>query len=369
MRVGESRRRGWIGAAVLALVLVGAVWGLRPHAQWTQPGPPAAAVPDAAGPIDVQPADVRATAASAVGASLLDSDGIAAGAALDAHFRRVLREGDPRQRLIALRALAVGKRDPRMRQWARAEAARLRAEAPDDPLIALAQGWFCGGAAPPCTPEELGAWERTESGNAAALVDALGRARQSPEQQDILLRRMAAGGGYETHYRALVLETIAAFDNYVPPPPRNGELNALREAGLGTDTAARRQMLATAYVAALPLPPLTGISNACRPPIPTQRMRDCHAVLLRMARAHTLAERMVALSALERLTRGAPENLRWVAEVRRLRWWFQQLGSLLTGPAYWEDFMRHGEVEAVRRALLRAGRPLDPPAGWQPLYR
>lgn len=290
-------------------------------------------------------------------------------AAEERHLRGLLAEPDPRRRLVALALLAQKSGDLAARRRARMALARLHAEAPDDPLIAQAQTWFCDDGRDSCTDAERDAWSRVERDNAAAHLAALLHAHANPEGQDALLRRMAAAPRFDTHLHALALETATAFDDYQPPPLGAQERRFLRESGLGEGVAARRQIAAGNHAWSMPFPAMAGVSRACRPPLPAPRARDCHVVLRRAAAAtSTLIERMVVLGALERLTRGTAEHAHWLAAARRQRWQSRQFASLITGPDYWADFLRHGEVEAIRRGLLRAGRPLDPPTGWTPGY-
>lgn len=307
-----------------------------------------------------------ATASSpSTDASASREEAIAA-AVLERYFRARLQHPDPRQRLVALRILTVATPDLATRRRARLEAARLHAEAPDDPVIALALEWFCGDAGDPCTAAERDAWPRVDHANAVAHFGALERAADSPAQQDALLARMAASERHDSRIHELALETIAAFDDYAPPPLGPAERRTLREAGHGEDLAARRQFMASQYVWAMPFPSALGVSRACRPPLAVARARDCRAVLLRMAGASTLIERKLAMSLLEQITRGTPESAHWARELQRLRWWSRQFADLITGPGYWQDFIRYGEIEAMRLGLLRAGRPLDPPPSWRP---
>lgn len=286
-------------------------------------------------------------------------------AAEERHLRRLLQEPDPRRRLVALYLLALKTPDLAAQRRARAAIAQLRVEAPDDPLIAQAQEWFCGDRRDPCMDVDLAAWPQVEPDNAASHLAALRRARDDAGQQDVVLRRMAQAGHYESHIHALALEGAAAFDDYNPPPLGPQERRFLRELGVGQDLAARRQVAAGNHAWAMPFPAFEGISRACRPPLPAARARDCRIVLMRMAGGTTLIERMVAFSGLERLTRGTPEGLHWANALRRQRWWSQQFATIVTGASYWQDFLRYGEIEAMRRGLLRAGRPLDPPPGWR----
>ncbi|TCZ82025.1 hypothetical protein [Lysobacter sp. N42] len=286
-------------------------------------------------------------------------------AAEERHLRGLLHEPDPRRRLVAMYLLAAKAPDVATRRRMRAAIARLREEAPEDALIAQAQEWLCGDRRDPCSDADRGAWMALEPGNAASHLGPLRAAEGDPARQDAALRRMAQAGHYESHAHALALETVAAFDDYQPPPPGPVEQRFLRGLGLGEGPVTRRQVAAANHAWAMPMPSLSGISRACRPPLPTARARDCRTVLRRMASATTSIERMVALSGLERLSRGTPEHAYWAAASRRQRWQGQQFASIITDAGYWADFLRYGEVEAIQRGLVRAGRPLDPPPGWR----
>lgn len=300
------------------------------------------------------------------GAHPSDDDQARIDAAMRAHWERVLSEGDARQRLIALRSLAIGGFDGEgARRRARSIAAAALAEAPEDPLVAQMQAWFCADAPEACTPAQRDAWARLEPGNAAAFADAIARAQDDPSHLDRLLARAAGGDRYDSHYHALMLEAVAATEGAVLPPMTERTRDFLRSAGLpATDSMHRRVVFAGAAFA-LPMSNMLGISRACRPPVSAWRARDCRIVLRRMAGAPTLIERSIAYALLARLTAGTAEGMHWAMQHRRLRWWMQQSGDVVGNEAYWEDVLRFGEVEAMRRALLAARRPLDPPPGWR----
>lgn len=362
-------RRG--AGAVLALLAALAAWMLLRTGDGasTTPRTGEAAATSTTAHASAQPRPVDGSPSTGTGEGAdADIDRAAAieAEALRRHLERVLLEGDPRQRLVALRMLTAGRDDLATRRRARAEAARLHAEAPDDPLIAMAQTWFCGGDADPCTAAELDAWARTEPGNGAVHLDALQRAQGRSGEQDALLRRMASASRQDIHMHALMLETAVALDGYVPPPATPALRARLRELGVGDDPASRRRLVAAGYAWAMPYPQLQGLPQACRPPLSAARERDCRSVLVRMARAPTQIERRLAYSLLERLTRGTAEGAHWALALRRQQWWLHQFATLETGEAYWNDLLRHGEIGAMQRALVRAGRPLDPPAGWRP---
>ncbi len=317
-------------------------------------------------PASASAARVTAPGGAAAGPDPSDHDQARIDAAMRMHWERVLREGDARQRLIALRSLAIGGFDSEdARRRARSIAAAALAEAPDDPLVAQMQAWFCADAQDACTPAQRDAWSRLEPGNAAAFADAITRGQDDPSQLDRLLASAAGGDRYDSHYHSLMLETIAASEDAPLPPMTEGTREGLRSFGLPPTEGMHRRVVAAGAAFALPMSTVLGISRACRPPISAWRARDCRIVLRRMAAAPTLVERSIAYALLARLTAGTAEGVHWALQERRLRWWMQQSGDVVASEAYWEDFLRFGEVEAVRRAMLARHRPLDPPPGWR----
>ena len=283
-------------------------------------------------------------------------------AAVRRHMQALAQSGDARQRLIALRLLATD--DPELRRRARGIAASLRADAPGDELIAIAQTWFC--AAPDCTPAERAAWREAAPDNAAAYAQGAMAAQTDDGAIDALLADAARATRYDSQYRVLALETIAAFDAIALPPPTPAERESLRSQGRTPTDANRRELLLWAHIAALPLPPLRAYIRACTPPVSTVRARDCQAIFRRMATGTTMIERDVALSMLERLTRGSAGHAYWADAQRDLRWQLHRFASVHADRLYVTDFMRHGEVVALQRALQRAGIPLRAPPGWAP---
>lgn len=360
-------RRLWLALCASALLVALGLWtwhGARDHAGAGAAGGDAMASAAPAVRAGTRDAPSAAHGAAAIAAAAGQRYGAPMDAALRAHWQRLVREGDPRQRLIALRMLG-GSRDLAARRRARALAAAALAEAPDDPLVAQMQAWFCHDRPRECTPAQLDAWARREPDNPAALGNRLAHAQGDPVRVDALMAQAARGGRYESHHHELMLETVASFDGLAWPPLTAEARRLLREAGMaGTDEAAHRALVMSRIVA-LPMSNLSGIVQACRPPVSSTRARDCRVVLARMAGATTLVERGIAYSLLARLSVGTPEGLHWRALDQRHRWWTRQFAFLVPGDAYWNDLLRLGEVEAMRRALLAAGRPLDPPPGWR----
>lgn len=359
----SPRRAAW-RLVIVAALLFGLVWWLAPPWGAFQAAGhvvPAGRVVDAAAP--------RGARGSAVARSVAaegEPTGRLQQARLDAHWRRLLRDGDPRQRMLALRMLQAGKRDLAARRAAQRQAARIAAEVPDDPLLAIMQRWFCQRLPEGCTGTAREAWSRAEPDNAAARLDMLSDAIDDASRFDAILADAARRERYDSHDLALARETVVLFDEVPLPRMSHEERRLLDELRLPHTDESRRLMMSIGAVAALPMSALAGVSRGCRPPVSPQRARDCRTVLLRMTRATTNIERIVAYSTLERLTRGTAEGVVWAMHNRRLRWWMHQLPMLTTGIDYWRDMLQFGEVEATRRLVLNAGIPLDPPAGWAP---
>lgn len=286
-------------------------------------------------------------------------------AAVSRQMRALARDGDPRQQVIALLYLASTSPDPAARRRALAQVEQLRAESPDDPILAIALTWFCDPAPGACDPY-VEAWSQVEPGNAAAFIGPISRAGRDRERVDVLLAAAAEGDRYDSYSHQLALETAVMFEGVALPPLGPAERQLLQTSGFGVTDAGRRQFHAATVTLAQPLPTFGGVNSVCRPPLPATTAARCRTILVRMARAPMLIERMVAMGALERLAHGTPEASYWANENRRLRWWSSHMGQVMADGHYWGDFLRLGEVEATRRGVLRAGLPLDPPAGWQP---
>ena len=283
-------------------------------------------------------------------------------AATRRHLQALAQGGDARQRLIALRLLAIT--DPGLRRRAREIAASLRADAPDDELIAMAQTWFCD--EPDCTPAERDASRAVAPDNLAAHAEGARAAGSDDGALNAVLADAARTARYDSQYQTLALETIAAFDGLPLPPITPVEREMLRSFGRAPTDANRREARLWGYIAAVPLPALQAYTRPCTPPVSTARARDCQAIFRLMATATTVVERSIALSMLEKLTRSTSGHAYWADAQRDLRWQLHRFASVQTDSLYLAEFMRYGEAIAVQRALQRAGIPLRAPPGWTP---
>lgn len=353
------RRRGVLAVALTCAVLA-LCWSIA-----RRPEPRAATVHGAASGViaAANPTQVGAPRRNAYVAPHADGESRATADAVQQHLLAIAASGDPHQRLLALRLLLADHGDPAALQHARELAADLLADSPHDEMIAIAQTWFCGRETP-CSPQATSAWRLAAPDNAAAYLGELPASSTDATAVDDLLARAASGGRYDAQFRSMSLETIAAFDDLALPPAGPAERAALRGMRLGATDDDRRRVLASSFVFALPLPPLRGLASACKPPLSSARFANCYAILRRMATATTVIEHTIAVGMLANLTRGTPEGAYWAREQLDARWRSRNVAQLPLDAQYWQDFVHFGEVETVRRALLRAHIPLTAPPGW-----
>jgi len=246
----QSTRKVAIGVSTVALALAIALCRTPPPELRARPASAiatgaAAVVPgsDGAGR-DAAPTRHRAGAGAADDSAFYE--------ATQRHLQAIAEGGDARQRLVALRLLAIT--DPGLRRRARDIAASLRADAPDDELIAIAQTWFCD--EPDCTPAERDAWRVAAPDNVAAYAKAARAAQADNAAVDAVLADAARATRYDSQYQTLALEAIAAFDGLPLPPITPDEREMLRSLGRAATDANRREARLWAYIAAVPLPPL-----------------------------------------------------------------------------------------------------------------
>jgi hypothetical protein len=365
--IAPRRKRGI--ALVILMVAVGVgLWqgGAHGALSWL----PGRAGPDAL-PVGHVPgtAPTGSRAPSSPPAKPPASDAAAVELALQRYLREIARDGDPRHRLLALRMLHSTSMDRSARRAATREAARVLAQSPGDPLVALMQRWFCDPIPESCSEAQRDAWLRMQPRNAAAHLDALAGAQSDSLRFDAALANAARSEVFDSYYLELSREAAVMMEGMPLPPITPAEARFLDRVGEPHTDAARRQVFAGAVIAAIPMANLSGVSRGCRPPLPAHRIPQCRVVLMQLARGSTFLERGVAYGTLARMLSGTQEGAYWAEQRRRLRWWTHQMGRITTGVEYWRSVLRYGEIEATRRVMLRAGVPLEPPPGWQPPYR
>ena len=206
-------------------------------------------------------------------------------------------------------------------------------------------------------PQNGGAWM-------AALHAAATHADQA--RTDEALSNMARSTHFNFHFASLGRRFIAGL-NRVPTPPGNP--------AAPTDAPeARRQMQAMSMVAALAMPALQDLMHACRPgPAASDaRRQTCRDIATSMERGDTMIANMVGLRLREWAARDANDRAEAVAQRRRLQWRMNQLNAIAGTTALPPTkeiaiMLAHDrEIDSIDTMLTDAGRPLDPPADWQP---
>jgi len=194
-----------------------------------------------------------------------------------------------------------------------------------------------------------------------ALHDA--SKRDDPSRIDLVLSRMAQSDRFDVHFISLGRRFLVALKR-VPTP--------LGAAGASADSL--RQMLAMSLVAAFVLPPMQDLVDACKPgnPVHAARRKTCRAIANPLRRSDSLIPEMIGLRLQEWTACDAADKDDAMARQRRLQWKLRQLrdvsGTAAMPPASQIGIMlaHENEVDGIDAMLLATGRPLVPPARWQP---
>ncbi|MGH8158037.1 MAG: hypothetical protein ACREPQ_07945 [Rhodanobacter sp.] len=137
---------------------------------------------------------------------------------------------------------------------------------------------------------------------------------------------------------------------------------------------AQRQVQAMGMVAALAIPAMQDLVHACKPgsSASESRRETCRAIATSMERGDTLIANMVGLRLHEWSTRDAADRAEALVQRRRLQWRMHQLHTITGTPALpptkqVTTMLAHErEADSIDAMLADAGRPLEPPADWQP---
>ncbi|HEU4665339.1 MAG TPA: hypothetical protein VFS55_15020 [Dokdonella sp.] len=202
--------------------------------------------------------------------------------------------------------------------------------------------------------------QRLEPDNAAAWALSIDDATIDRAQT---LRHMASAKRYSLHLKEAGETWLAAAKTFPPPADLDfgGVIGSSDEAAPLAD-ADRAATIATmfAFMSAVDgSGSYSTIAKACADKSPT-----CTAIGRLLAdRADTLIGTRVGFMLLRKQDAMTPDD---VARARRLDWWQAGMRNLSTPSEvgrYLRDALAHGEIEALRLAMQRAGR-LEPPADW-----
>jgi hypothetical protein len=236
---------------------------------------------------------------------------------------------------------------------------------PDDAMIqwiALEQGQ--GKKAKVLADAALQALEDLEPDNAAVWNEVLVRAAKNNDTaaQDAALARMATSTRFDTHWADSLRRLLDI------------RLASKNTPELSAQTVANYSVASTGY--AMALPAFQHIVNACRVNPTTgenaSRAGDCAAIGRIMAtQGDTLIANRIGLAVLRVSRIYTPDD---VQRARPDDWIYRQYTSIVKdsskdslrdADSYQDDwFESRSEMEAMRRRVLRAGRPLSPPDGW-----
>ncbi|OOG37076.1 hypothetical protein [Rhodanobacter sp. C05] len=183
---------------------------------------------------------------------------------------------------------------------------------------------------------------------------------------DEALSNMARSTHFNFYFASLGRRFIAGL-NRVPTLPDDPADRA------GTPEA-RRQEQAMSMVAALAMPALQDLMHACQPGSTAgdARHKTCRDIATSMEHGDTMIANLVGLRLHEWTARDAGDRAEAVAQRRRLQWRMNQLSAIAGTPALpptkeIATMLAHErEVDSIDAMLTDAGRPLDPPTGWQP---
>lgn len=198
----------------------------------------------------------------------------------------------------------------------------------------------------------------------AALHDATIHADQP--RIDEVLSYMARSTSFNLYFSHLGRRFIAGLNRVSAPPADPTDQASTPEV--------RRQMQAMSMIAALAIPALQDLVHACQPGSPASegRRKTCRDIATPMEHGDNLIANMVGLRLHEWASRDAGDRAEALAQRRRLQWRMTQLGAITGTPALSPTqevtamLAHEREVDSIDTMLADAGKPLDPPADWQP---
>lgn len=198
----------------------------------------------------------------------------------------------------------------------------------------------------------------------AALHDASVHSDQA--RIDDVLSNMARSTYFNFYFASLGRRYLNGL-NRIPLPPGDTP-------GDARTPEAQRQVLAMSMVAALAIPAMQDLVHACQPgsPVSEGRRDTCRSIAASMDRGDSLITNMIGLRLQEWSARDAADRAEALAQRRRLQWRMHQLNAIAGTPVLpttkqMTTMLAHErEADSIDAMLVDAGRPLDPPADWQP---
>jgi hypothetical protein len=301
----------------------------------------------------------------------------------DALHDLLAQSADPRDWALATLVHAFGSRiAPQQRDRADdALLGRALAATPDDALVSWIALERSGRGRAAWRSAALQRLRTQEPDNAAVWLEILTDAarRDDAAGVDAALARMAASGTFDGHFADLLNAVAGAFRR-LPAPDAIVAQSTVKHAPPSADTAPIAA--AFALTAAAALPAFQPLVNACRVDPANgrhrDRARDCAAAgRIMAAHADTLIASRIGPAVLRVAQTYTDDDVR---AARSIDWAYSHYLAMIptdeADPAfpaqiavYFADWVDTGsEVEAMRRAALRAGVAADPPAHWIDRY-
>lgn len=298
-----------------------------------------------------------------------------------ATFNELSTSSNPRDWASAVLVIGL-KKDVASEHEQMALLDRALAAAPDDALVQWIGLTQSNRVAQSATTREaiVQTLERLEPDNAAVWMEALMLASQhkDPAAIDAALARMAASVRSDEHFSDLIKVQLDVFKRY-PWPDEYFVLVEKQNPDLSSRSIKETAPYTYAVVitAAFALPAYQSLTRACTVNPTTgenaTRAKDCASIgRLMVAHGTTLIANRMGASVL-RLSRTFNDDD--VERARKQDWIRQQKTTLYGSPtaeptsreviANMNDWIETGsELESMRRAVARAGKPLTPPADW-----
>jgi hypothetical protein len=287
-------------------------------------------------------------------------------------FEALSRSNDPRD-LAMVTLSGFLDFDSDSQQVQRHEALRARAirAAPDDVLVQwMASRATNGSAAAAAASKRL---QHLEPENAAVWLDELRAAAQRKDSRgvDLALTKMSSASRFDLHYAELIKAVAETYLRF-PATPYAMAMAATHEEPLPPEFMSFAQ--ATSVTAAVALPAFQDFINACRaaPGQTVARAADCARIgRLLIDHGDTLIGNRFGYVLL-RVSRTfidddllAARNDDWVYKKSQTLDTTLDAESVNATIAYQKDWIETGsEMEAMRRMVANAGKPLTPPDDW-----
>ena len=184
---------------------------------------------------------------------------------------------------------------------------------------------------------------------------------------DTALAGMAQTSSFDLYFLPMGLRLVATLKRIPTAPDVDG-----LPADMPSDVA--RLLQARSLIIGFAMPSMQDLVEACKPGTPAgdARRTNCRAIADSLRHSDMTITKMIGLRLQEWSARDAADRNNAIATRRLLQWKMIELGdetySSMPRAEQTRTILAHeNEVEGIDAVLRATGRPLVPPAGWQPL--